>query len=46
MVAATALAHDLVLVTRDAHFSRVPDLKLLPHSNEKEHARGVTGSSS
>ncbi len=45
-IAATALAHDLVLVTRDGHFSRVPDLKLLPHSKEKEPAQRVAGSSS
>ena len=29
-IAATALTHDLVLVTRDGHFSRIPDLKLYP----------------
>jgi len=27
-IAATALAHDLTLVTRDKHFERVPGLKL------------------
>ena len=27
-IAATALAHNLTLVSRDAHFSRIPDLKL------------------
>jgi len=27
-IAATALAHDLTLVTRDGHFERVPGLKL------------------
>ena len=29
-IAATALAHDLELVTRDRHFERVPGLKLYP----------------
>lgn len=29
LIAATALAHDLTLVSSDAHFARVPDLKLL-----------------
>ena len=28
-IAATSLAHDLTLVTRDRHFRRIPDLKLL-----------------
>jgi len=28
-IAATALEHNLPLVTRDAHFSRVPDLAVL-----------------
>jgi tRNA(fMet)-specific endonuclease VapC len=27
-IAATALTHDLTLVTRDGHFARVPELKL------------------
>jgi predicted nucleic acid-binding protein len=27
-IAATALVHDLTLVTRDRHFQRIPDLKL------------------
>lgn len=31
-IAATALAHDLTLVSRDQHFSRVPGLELYPAS--------------
>ncbi len=34
-VAATALAHDLTLVSRDRHFARVPGLKRAP-STERE----------
>lgn len=31
-IAATALAHDLTLVSRDAHFDRVPGLRVLRQS--------------
>lgn len=30
-IAATARAHDLVLVSRDKHFERVPDLRIYPN---------------